>query len=504
MSLRYYITALLVLILCSFSTHLNAQNFNRPTPPTYKQYEFQRYDTTDLNGYYLFCPHRKTGETGWLRGISLTDQDGYLVWWSAATKKHFDFKYHPIRQQYSFSRGHLGDIYHYFMNHDFDVVDSMKVPSPYEGDIHEVTELSNGNICVLAKHHVPMDLSTDTFSGVPGSANTTIVDMVVVEFDSQWDTVFVWRAREHFPIDMYVDGYPYNVNAFDYIHANSIEEDFDGNLLLSFRTADACVKINRSTGAVIWILGGNYNQFNFVNDGGFLGQHDIRRLPNGDVSLFDNQFLGAGARGVQYTLDEVNMTATRSDEYTYDFPVNAPSQGNYSVLDNGYSLVGWGSTSRPMPSVTLVDPNGTKAADFLFEDVVITYRAFFQELDQLPARPQITCDFDGVNYTLTSDAATYYLWSTGESTQSITVADTGTYQVWVNQGVGMLGSEPFFVTDLQDVCGTVAIEVAGQAKAPEIVGYCDLMGRSVKYPQSGQLYLVRYSDGTVRKSIFQE
>lgn len=39
---------------------------------------------------------------------------------------------------------------------------------------------------------------------------------------------------------------------------------------------------------MIWILGGRRNQFVFTNDLRFSRQHDIRRLANGNITLFDN------------------------------------------------------------------------------------------------------------------------------------------------------------------------------------------------------------------------
>ncbi|GIT32243.1 MAG: hypothetical protein Ct9H300mP2_3220 [Candidatus Neomarinimicrobiota bacterium] len=42
----------------------------------------------------------------------------------------------------------------------------------------------------------------------------------------------------------------------DYVHANAIELDNDGNILLSCRHMDEITKINHQTGEIIWRLGG--------------------------------------------------------------------------------------------------------------------------------------------------------------------------------------------------------------------------------------------------------
>ena len=49
----------------------------------------------------------------------------------------------------------------------------------------------------------------------------------------------------------------------DYCHTNAIEQDNDGNILISSRNMDEITKINRITGQIIWRLGGKNNQFEF-------------------------------------------------------------------------------------------------------------------------------------------------------------------------------------------------------------------------------------------------
>jgi len=68
-----------------------------------------------------------------------------------------------------------------------------------------------------------------------------------------------------------------------------ISYDNDGNLLISSRHLDEITKINRTTGSIIWRLGGKNNQFAFPNDSlGFSHQHAIRRIGNENILLFDN------------------------------------------------------------------------------------------------------------------------------------------------------------------------------------------------------------------------
>ncbi len=433
------------------------------------------------------------------------DQEGYLVWWTASSRKIFDFKYHPNHNVYSFTRKNNGTVRHYLLNNNFQLIDSLEVPLG-GGDIHEFMIFPNGNYCFIGLRDSIMDLSGYTFNGSPGSATTNVANMMVWEYDTNHNLVFQWNALEHIPPDAHQDPYNYNPNNFDFIHANAIEYDVDGNLLLSLRTANAVYKIDHVTGDVLWRLGGQYNEFTFVNDSGFFAQHDVRRLPNGNITVFDNQhFAPGGSRTVEYTLDHVNHTATKVNEFDYYWPINAYSLGSYRKMNNGYGIIGWGNVRRPTPSISLIDSLNNVAADIFFEDTVVTYRAFLQSLPGLPAQPQITCiSNDSTSATLSAPTGyNYYLWSNGATTPSITVADTGTYVVWVNHGMGMLGSTPFHLTNLQQ-CTAVGISTHTPNAAPTVIGYYDLLGRTVHQRRPGVLYLKVYSNGMVEKEVYWE
>ncbi|MBL0359415.1 MAG: T9SS type A sorting domain-containing protein [Chitinophagaceae bacterium] len=86
-------------------------------------------------------------------------------------------------------------------------------------------------------------------------------------------------------------------------------------------------------------------------------------------------------------------------------------------------------------SVTVTDANNCTAAS---ADVVVTVNA-------LPAVPTITAGgattfCSGESVTLTSSAASSYLWSNGAATQSITVTNAGTYSVTVKNAANCSAS----------------------------------------------------------------
>jgi hypothetical protein len=139
---------------------------------------------------------------------------------------------------------------------------------------------------------------------------------------------------------------------------------------------DEITKISRTTGNIIWRLGGKNNQFYFTNDNiRFSHQHGIRRLTNGNIILYDNgnYHTPTFSRAAEYTINEINYTATLVWQFRNTPDYYGFSMGFAQRLPNGNTLISWGSTS---PTLTEVRPNGTKALQMTFPSGVYTYRAF--------------------------------------------------------------------------------------------------------------------------------
>ena len=118
--------------------------------------------------------------------------------------------------------------------------------------------------------------------------NATVIGNSVVEMDANDNPVFIWRSWDHFNI---LDAIHENLygSLVDYVHMNAIAIDHDGHILISSRHLDEITKINRQTGEIIWRLGGRHDYFTWINDDERIShQHDIRVLPNGNYTVFDN------------------------------------------------------------------------------------------------------------------------------------------------------------------------------------------------------------------------
>ena len=187
---------------------------------------------------------------------------------------------------------------------------------------------------------------------------------------------FQWRSWDHFLITDASDNIDLTAHTIDYVHGNSVELDIDGNIIISCRHMNEVTKINRSTGELIWRIGGKKNQFQFLNDPrGFTYQHDVRRIANGNLTIFDNGSLSTPrySSSLEYTINEADKSLTLTWNYFNSYH-HSWSMGNSQRLDNGRTFIGWGGSWNP--AATEIEYDGTKTFEMRFDSLFYNYRAF--------------------------------------------------------------------------------------------------------------------------------
>jgi hypothetical protein len=236
-----------------------------------------------------------------------------------------------------------------------------------------------------------------------------------------------------------------------------VERDNDGNILLSCRHFNEITKIDRQTGAIIWRFGGKRNQFTCTNDPlKFSGQHDIRRITNGNITLLDNGTYGVPplARALEYQLDESSKSATLVWDYSYNSSLFSNALGNHQVLSNGNHLIDFGATPDGLPWLVLVKPDKSLVMEISYAGSYTSYRAF--NYDSLPwalTQPLIDCYKEGNDYFLEAEPGhSQYLWSTGDTSQTIQVTASGEYWVYVPYGEGNISTRHIVVSDTSQPC----------------------------------------------------
>ena len=328
-----------------------------------------------------------------------------------------------------YSTGSQGNVYTAF---DLDTQTASSLPAAVSpADLHELDLLPNGDRMMISSPLESLDLSalgpgTDSLSGatMPASAaHNTIVGCVVQEVNPSNQSVWTWDAAAHVGPDEVntVSGQPDagppwlldSVNgtpAADIYHCNSVAVDEDtsspyfGDVLVSMRHLDAVFLIDRSTGNVIWKMGGTSFTQNDPEsaqstpaqhltigsdpESGFCGQHDARFVatPNPaveDVSIYDDHTNCTGAaRGAEYAIDASAGTATLDYQYVQPQGLHAGATGSFrrmpdpsNAIGSGSSIVGWGAALGFLSGYTEVDSSGGVLADVRFPNGELNYRA---------------------------------------------------------------------------------------------------------------------------------
>ncbi|MBM2816675.1 MAG: hypothetical protein HW421_3437 [Ignavibacteria bacterium] len=245
------------------------------------------------------------------------------------------------------------------MEEDLSISRKVKVSSEYVTNFHTLHVSSTGSYLLLGNKNKTIDMSQK----VPnGKTNATLKNLIIQEIDVYNSVVFQWDCSDHIDVTDATEDVNLTATTIDPYHINQVVYDFDGNILISFRNLDAVYKISRSTGEIIWIMGGTKsrrNQFTFINDtrdnfSGFSHQHDPNRLSNGNILLFDNGNLKTNqySRAVEYEINESAKTATKVWEYRHNPDIYAKWMGNAQRLPNGNTMIGWGANEdKPFNTV---------------------------------------------------------------------------------------------------------------------------------------------------------
>lgn len=503
MSIRFLYIALFLLPLFG-----EAQNVNRPFPHEFMSYEFVKNDT-NFNYSILSSPFFLNPTNGkFSNSLVVLDNNGYIQWYARSLdrfKETFnEFKYHPNFHIFTYTKGD----YFRVLDTNFVAIDSIQPANGFLLDRHEFALSSSGNYIISGISDSVVDLSAHIFNGVRGSDTTHLMGYTIQEFDQNHNLLFEWDSNDEIdPLEAYYDFYGYDSVQFDYCHGNSIKKDLDGNYLISLRHTNSVMKIDSATGNIIWRLGGKRSDFTFVNDSSFSGQHDLKVLPNGNYTLFDNGNMSQPrrpSRAVEYQLDTANKTATKVWEYVYPSPLYARAMGNYGRNASGDQFIGNGLVFRPSPSAVFLDANDSVTAALLLRDTSVAYRTTMERLNFNLNRPQIVCSSQAGGVLLSAPSGyTSYLWSTGDTTSSILINQTGTYQVWVNQGIGMLGSEPYEISSISGACTLTSIfENSLYPREDRLLRKVDILGRLIDNPKDNEIIILIYESGKKKKVLW--
>ena len=242
----------------------------------------------------------------------------------------------------------------------------------YRGDLHEFSITPQDTALLTAYTETQTDLSA-----IGGPKEGMTWGGIAQELDIETgEVLFEWRSLEHVGVEESYRKPPQDPSTpLDYFHINSIDVDFDDNLLISAKGTYAVYKIDRESGEVLWRLGGKQSDFEMGPGTRTVSQHDARRQRDGTITIFDNGAppeVHEQSRGIVVDLDMEGMSAPLFRDFPLPNEPLSTSQGNLQVLPNVNVFAGWGSE----PYSSEFSHDGKLLFDARFLGSAQSYRAF--------------------------------------------------------------------------------------------------------------------------------
>lgn len=165
-----------------------------------------------------------------------------------------------------------------------------------------------------------------------------------------YQTDFLWHEYDipnptcnHFFADAYGTG------AYDWTHGNSLMYDeYEDVFYVMSKNVDTILKVDRTSGTVIWTMGGQDSDFEIDGPLSDWWSHaHMSYMGDGEFTLFDNRYHdddgGMISRASHYTFDETEMTVKRVWSYQDPNANFIQLLGDVRILPNGNYLVSWTS-----------------------------------------------------------------------------------------------------------------------------------------------------------------
>ena len=249
-------------------------------------------------------------------------------------------------------------------------------PGYVDLDVHDFILLNDD-------HYITMSYYPKKVSNIPATLNpdpdVQVISNIIQEIQND-AVIWQWDATEHPELyEASVEGNDFTntIVAQDYLHMNSMTIDpKDNNLICSYRNLDQVLKINRTTGAIVWRLGGKNSNFPISNTQYFMRQHNATLINNNHtLMLFDNGEVKSRpySRVLEFDLNEVNRTITGFRSFNIPEPFSQ-YMGSVQKFGDNY-FIGGGTGNFALE----INAN-TKERNIEFLSEQASYRAYKYEL----------------------------------------------------------------------------------------------------------------------------
>jgi hypothetical protein len=314
-------------------------------------------------------------------GPMIVDRWGSLVWFdpvAGAKTWVADFrlqKYqgHPVLTwwQGALNAG-LGQGYDVIFDRNYRQIASVRAADGLAADLHEFTITPQGTALTTAYSLVHW-----SGSSIHSRRDLSVLNCTIQEIDIPTGRVlFQWDSLDHIPLsDSYNHPPASSGHPYDYFHINSLQEDTDGNLIVSARNTWAIYKISHTSGAVMWELGGKHSTFKMGRGTLTAYQHDARARAGGLMTVFDDGSspqVHPQSRGLLERINTTTRTASLVRAFDHSPQLLASAEGSVQLLSNNDLFVGWGDE----PYFTEFNPQGHELFDGRIVGGNSSYRAY--------------------------------------------------------------------------------------------------------------------------------
>ena len=210
----------------------------------------------------------------------------------------------------------------------------------------------------------------------------------IVQEQKDGQVIFDWVSSDYKKLfDICIENCPEIKNTTkDYIHINSVAVDpADNNLILSLASPHSVIKINRTSGDIIWTLSGLGDDFNVEPEYQLTRQHDAH-IENGELVIFDNNYSTASkipqirnkrkeARIARFKLDETNKQILKA--VSIPLNITTPYMGSAQEVSSDRYFVGCGNASTC--AAKMQDTDGQNLFIMTVDKPYTTYRAYFHK-----------------------------------------------------------------------------------------------------------------------------
>jgi hypothetical protein len=286
-------------------------------------------------------------------GPMIVDSTGQLVWLHPLPKGVFatnlqvqTYEGQPVLTWW---QGHIpkqgfGEGEEVIANSSYREIAHVYAGNGFKADLHDFHLTANDTALMTVFNPIHCNLTSDG-----GPQDGAVTDSIFQEVDLRTGLVRrQWASLDHVALDESYSS-PLGASAewpFDYFHINSLDEEPDGDMLISARNTWALYQLNEQTGQVLSRAGGKHSTIKMGAGTLTAFQHDATLLPSGLISVFDNGGLPTvhpQSRGIVVSLNAQTGTETLVAEYEHPSALKAGSQGDVQSLPSGNLFIGWGA-----------------------------------------------------------------------------------------------------------------------------------------------------------------